>query len=157
MINTTGSTYKPVASATSHSIEKKTEMLKTSNKSTGNFETSIPGRKSASLTVEGMVSFDINICNYKTLSDLFDNQTLVYIISPLIKSENVPLFDTSGYTMTIASTGLTNTQDAIEEGTPAFYAAAYISALSLSSPDAATCTFNASFDIAGEFQTLIIQ
>jgi predicted secreted protein len=157
IVSASTNTYKPAAHSTSASIDLSTGTIGTSTKSSGKFDTFIGGRGSWTASVEGLVSFDSNICNLKTMAEAQKAQSVQKIAMTLVKDANVPLTDTSGYTMTVTSTGITSTEDVLVENSLTFYGEAIITSVSISSPDNDNVTYSVSYQGTGEWYILEVQ
>jgi len=90
-----GSEYKAVAHATSHSLEFGRNIREISSKSTGDYVGSAYGKAKWSISVDALISYDENICNYDTLMGYIIAKRLVKIIS-LAQLSTSTLDDTVG-------------------------------------------------------------
>ena len=90
-----GSEYKAVAHATSHSLEFGRNIREVSSKSTGDYVGSKYGKAKWSVSVDGLISYDTEICNYDTLMAYIMAKRLVKIIS-LAELSTSTLVDNTG-------------------------------------------------------------
>lgn len=90
-----GSEYKAVAHATSHSLEFLRNIREISSKSTKDYVGSAYGKAKWSISVDGLISYDTEICNYDTLMAYIIAKRKVKIIS-LAQLETSTLQDDTG-------------------------------------------------------------
>lgn len=153
-----GTEYKPLAHATSHTIDFARGSRTVSSKSTGDYTFSEYGKASWSGSADALVSFDADIVNYDTLLDLQIARTKIKIVS--IAMSNAPMDDTGALVpideTLVETTGLAE-GDAANADSAAFllasayrYGDAIITSVSLSAGADDNATFSISFEGSSE-------
>jgi predicted secreted protein len=107
-----GTDYKPIAHATSHSIEVTRETRSIASKSVGDWNLAEHGKASWSGSADALYSVDAGIVSYDTLLDMQIDQTRLHVIS-------VPLSDSP---LADNVSGITDNDLAPSDGAPGAFA-----------------------------------
>jgi len=145
-----GTEYKPLAHATSHSLEVSRESRSISSKSTGDFNAADYGKYTWSGSADALVSYDTDKVSFDTLLDMQIARTKIKIVS--IPLGTGPADDTGATTPIADAAGLKESSPTSVENASTFklgatyrYGEAVLTSVSLSAGGDDSASYSISF------------